>query len=308
MAKVLFAARQDRWKVWELPLRKAFDALDLRVDLVTAAKPETVHHIIYAPNSDVQDFTPYTNLKLVQNLWAGVEDVIGNATLKAPLCRMVDPGMTQGMSEWVTGHVMRRHLGLDTDILGQNGVWRKRVLPLAQDRTIGMIGLGVLGTSAARMLANIGFNVFGWSRSAKNIAGITCFHGVEGFQSVLRSADILVLLIPSASTSANILNAESLALLPKGAEIINPGRGTLIDDDALLAALESGQIRHATLDVFRVEPLPPDHPYWHHPNVTVTPHIASETRPETAAHVVAENIRRAEMKEPLLHLVDRMDK
>jgi glyoxylate/hydroxypyruvate reductase A len=115
----------------------------------------------------------------------------------------------------------------------------------------------------------------------------------------------VVLLLPNTPETENVMDARTLALLAPGAVLINPGRGTLIDDGALLAALDSGPIGHATLDVFRQEPLPPEHPFWAHPKVTVTPHIASETRPETAAEVIAENVRRGEAGEPFLHLVDR---
>lgn len=309
MITALFSAKPKRWLEWEDPLKRAFSEIGLDVALVTDAAPEVVDYVIYAPNSGLSDFTPFSRLKLVQNLWAGVEDVIGNPTLTAPLARMVDPGMTQGMVEWVTGHVMRHHLGMDAHIHGQDGVWREGIVPpLAADRTVGIAGLGVLGNACAQMLAQIGFNVVGWSRSEKQINGVTCFEGKAGLAEMLSRTEILVLLIPSSSTSANLLDATRLAQLPTGAVIINPGRGPLIEDEALLAALDSGQTSHATLDVFRVEPLPEEHPYWAHPNVTVTPHIASETRAESAARVVAENIRRAEAGEPILHLVDREDR
>lgn len=308
MVKVLFAASEANWHAYEAPLRRAFAQAQMRVDLVTQAAPETVDYIVYAPNSTVQDFRPYTRLKAVLNLWAGVEGVIGNQTLTAPLCRMVDGGLTQGMVEWVCGHVLRHHLGIDSYILGQNGNWAPNVPPLAQDRRVGMLGLGVLGGACAEALARLGFEVLGWSRSAKSIPGVACHHGPEGLERVLSACEILVLLMPAASTSDGFLNAQRLARLPKGAVILNPGRGVLIDDAALLGALDSGQIGHATLDVFRVEPLPADHPYWAHPSVTVTPHIASETRPESASRVVVENIRRNEAGLPLLHLVDRSDR
>jgi glyoxylate/hydroxypyruvate reductase A len=155
------------------------------------------------------------------------------------------------------------------------------------------------------MLAHLGFPVTGWSRSPKQIDGLRCLSGEDGLRAALQEADILVLLLPLTPETENLLNADRLALLPPGAVILNPGRGPLIDDDALLAALDRGHLGHATLDVFRTEPLPPEHPFWAHPRVTVTPHIASETRPETAAEVIAENIRRGEAGQPLLHLVDR---
>jgi len=122
---------------------------------------------------------------------------------------------------------------------------------------------------------------------------------------VLKTAEILILLVPLTDETENLLDAGRLALLPKGAVILNPGRGPLIDDDALLAAIRTGQISQATLDVFRIEPLPVDHPFWAEPRITVTPHIASATRPESASDTIAENIRRGEAGEPFVHLVDR---
>ncbi len=305
MTNVLFAAKPDSWEAYEPHLKAAFEAVGITADLRTEFAAEEVDYIVYAPNSVVQDFTPFSRLKAVLNLWAGVENVVGNTTLTAPLARMVDPGMTQGMMEWVVGHVMRHHLGMDRNILGQNGSWEPHVPPLAQNRRVTVLGLGELGSACATSLSQLGFDVAGWSRRPKEVAGVTCLSGDDGLEKALSRAEILVLLLPKTPATENLLNAARLAQMPKGAMIVNPGRGQLIDDDALLAALNSGQIGHATLDVFRVEPLPVDHPYWAHPNVTVTPHIASETRKETASQVVAENIRRGEAGEPFLHLVDR---
>ncbi len=135
------------------------------------SRPRSVDYIVYAPSSAVQDFTPYTRLKAVLNLWAGVEDVVGNATLTVPLARMVDHGLTQGMVEWVTGHVLRHHLGIDAHLAGQDGVWRKTVPPLAQDRGVVVLGLGELGLACGAGLAGLGFDVTGWSRSPKTEDG-----------------------------------------------------------------------------------------------------------------------------------------
>jgi glyoxylate/hydroxypyruvate reductase A len=302
---VLFAAPSDHWRTYETPLRRAFAEAGVDADLTTSAAPEEVDYIVYAPNSEVQDFTPYTRAKAVLNLWAGVENIARNPTLTIPLARMVDHGLTQGMVEWVTGHVLRHHLGMDRHILNQDGVWRAEAPPLASQRRVTMLGLGALGTACAQMLAHLGFPVTGWSRRAKDISGLTCLSGEDGLQEALYAADILVLLLPLTQQTENLLDARTLALLPEGAMIVNPGRGPLIDEEALIAALDRGHVAHATLDVFREEPLPPEHPFWAHPRVTVTPHIASETRPETASQVIAENIRRGEAGAPFLHLVDR---
>ena len=303
---VLFAAHETRWAQYEDPLRSALDAVGVDYTLGMDMPPEEVDYIVYAPNSPVQDFTPYTRLKAVLNLWAGVEDAVGNPTLKVPYARMVDEeGLTQGMVEWVTGHTLRHHLGMDAHIVNPDHIWDAAAPPVASDRPVGILGLGELGSACARALGRLGFPVSGWSRTPKQLDGVACHSGEDGLHTVLKQSQILILLLPSTAATENTLNAETLAMLPKGAFIINPGRGPLIDDDALLAALDSGHIAHATLDVFRTEPLPQDHPFWAHPNVTVTPHIASETRPPSAARAIAENIRRGEAGEPFLHLVDR---
>jgi glyoxylate/hydroxypyruvate reductase A len=230
---------------------------------------------------------------------------VDNPTLTQPLCRLVDPGLTRGMVEWVTGHVLRHHLGMDRHIVNPDRVWNPACPPLARERPVAMLGLGELGAACGKALAGLGFPVMGWSRRPRAVPGIDCHHGAEGLRHVLGRAQIVVTLLPSTPETADTLNAETLSWLPRGACVINPGRGALIDDAALLAALDSGQVAHATLDVFRVEPLPMDHTYWAHPRVTVTPHIAAETRAETAARLVAENMRRLVAGEPLLHRVDR---
>lgn len=305
--KVLFAAGESRWPAYEAPLRAALAEAGLEVDLVREAVPETVDAMIYAPGGETpDDFTPYTRCHAVLSLWAGVEKIVGNQTLTQPLCRMVDPGLTEGMVEYVTGHALRYHLGLDR-VLATQDRWEPVVPPLARERPVAMLGLGALGAACAGALAGLGFPVLGWSRTPKDLPGIACHHGRDGLKTVLSRAQIVVTLLPATPGTENTLNAETLGWLPKGAAIINPGRGPLIDDEALLAALETGQVGAATLDVFRVEPLPLDHPYWAHPLVTVTPHIAAETRAVTAARVVVENLRRLSTGEPLLHLVDRAE-
>ncbi|MEO1641067.1 MAG: glyoxylate/hydroxypyruvate reductase A [Pseudomonadota bacterium] len=306
MLNILFSAQPARWAEYEAPLKAAFAEAGLAANLATDHAPEVVDYIIFAPNGPVSDFTPYTRTKAVMGLWAGVETVVDNPTLTQPLCRLVDDSLTHGMVEWVTGHTLRHHLGMDTHIHGQDGVWRDDSFPpVAKNRPVTILGIGALGAACGQAIAALGFPVTGWSRAAKDIAGIRCLHGDAGLTEALTGAQIVILLLPQTPATENILNAERLALLAPGAFIINPGRGPLIDDDALIAALDSGQVAHATLDVFRTEPLPKDHPFWAHLQVTVTPHIASTTRPETAAEVIAHNIAGNERGEPLKFLVDR---
>lgn len=304
--RLLFSAPPEDWPAWRPHLERELRARGLAVEVLDRADPATVDYVAYGPGGGLRDFSPFTRLKAVLSLWAGVETIVGNPTIRVPLCRMVDPGLREGMVEWVTGHALRHHLGIDAHVLGQDGVWRNDVAPpLARDRRVSVLGLGELGSACAAALAGLGFDVMGWSRTPKPDAPVATMAGPEGFEAALRRAEILVLLLPATPATENLLDARALALPPKGAVVINPGRGTLIDDAALLSALDEGRLGHATLDVFREEPLPPAHPFWAHPRVTVTPHVASATRPETAAGAVAENVRRGEAGEAFLHLVDR---
>lgn len=305
MTLILFAAGARRWPLYRDHLTAALAEAGVTARLVTEAPdPDAVDYIVFAPGGDVADFTPYRNARAVLGLWAGVERIVGNPTLTQPLCRMVDPALTEGMVEWVTGHVLRHHLDLDRWIRGEPG-WHQVAPPLARERSVAMLGLGELGAAAARALAGLNFRVLGWSRTEKRLDGIESHHGEAGLEHVLRRAGIVVTLLPATAETENLLDACRLGWLPRGAVVLNPGRGTLIDDAALIAALDAGHLAHATLDVFRTEPLPDDHPFRSHPKVTVTPHIAAETRPASASRVIAENIRRGEAGLPFLHLVDR---
>ncbi|MCV2446407.1 2-hydroxyacid dehydrogenase [Paracoccus sp. DMF] len=302
--KVLFAAPARLWDAWAPTLRAACPEMALCRD----GDPGGFDALIYAPGypegGAALDFSPFTRARVVQSLWAGVERIVTNPTLTQPLCRMVDPGLAQGMAEYCTGWALRAHLGMDR--YAQDGVWRNAVTPpLASARQVTVLGMGELGRAAAAALAGLGFRVTGWSHSGRAVPGIEVLAGPD-LPRALARAEILICLLPDTPQTRDLLDAERLALLPAGAAIINAGRGTLIDETALLAALDSGHIAHAVLDVFRQEPLPPDHPFWRHPGVTVTPHVSAETRPESAAAVAAENLRRAMRGAPLLYRVDPM--
>lgn len=307
MTLILMSVAETEAAAYAPAIAQSCAALGLDIRFADAATdPASIDIVVYTPAGPVTDFAPYTGLRAVLSLWAGVERVVGNPTLTAPLCRMVDPGLTQGMVEYVVGHVLRHHLGVDAILAAQDGLWRgDSSPPLARQRVVAMLGLGALGSACARALAALNFNVTGWSRRPATIPGVTCRSGPEGLGEVLASADIVVTLLPDTAGTHNLLDAPRLARMKPGAVLINPGRGTLIDDAALLEALDSGHLAHATLDVFRTEPLPPDHAFWGHPRVTVTPHIAATTRPETSAPVIADNIARAMSGRDLLHRVDR---
>lgn len=304
---VLFSARAVLWDDYQPILADLFAKAGLDMNLILhTGHPNDVDYIIYAPSGPVQDFTPFKNVKLIQSLWAGVDIALRNKTLTQPLARMVDPGMRQGMADYVLGHVMRYHLGMAAQEAAKPGEWLEDIAPpLAKSRTVGFLGIGELGMYCAHAVARQGFNVVGWSRTLKSDDVVKCSAGADGLRDVLAQSDILVLLLPDTADTTNLIDVKTIAQMKDGAAIINPGRGPLIDDAALLQSLDSGKLSGATLDVFRVEPLPADNPYWTHPKVLVTPHIASETHIETAAAVAVDNIACGETGKPFLHLVDR---
>jgi len=304
--KVHFAAGAHLWPRYREPLAEALREIGIEAEIDDRCdEPAEIDYVILANGGTVSDFSGYGRARAALNLWAGVEKIAPNPTLTMPLCRMVDEGLEKGMIEWVCGHVLRHHLGMDAHITAPAPHWNQHTPPLAQERKVTVLGLGELGRACAGMLATLGFDVTGWSRRPRDVPGIRCLSGADGLVEALRTAEILVTLLPLTDDTRDLLDADRLALLPPGAVVINPGRGALIDDQALLAALDAGLLAHATLDVFRIEPLPADHPFWAHPRVTVTPHVAAETRAPTASRVIAENIRRGEAGEPFLYLVDR---
>ena len=300
--KVLFAAPD--WQRWHGPLMDVCPEMELCRD----GDPASFDALIYAPGYPASgatlDFTPFTRARMVQSLWAGVERIVTNRTLTQPLCRMVDPGLAQGMAEYCAGWTLRAHLGMDN--FAQDGSWRAGAQPpLAPERRVTVLGMGEMGRAAAAALRSLGFRVTGWSASGRAVDGFEVL-GASDLHRALEQAEILICLLPDTPATRGLLNADRLAFLPKGATIINAGRGTLIVEDDLISGLDQGRPRHAVLDVFLHEPLPPEHPFWSHPGVTVTPHVAAATRPATASVLVADNLRRAMAGKPLLHLVDQI--
>lgn len=247
------------------------------------------------------------NLKLIVCLGAGVDALLADPTLPAgiPIVRLVDPYMTDAMAEYVTFQVLRLHRQ-DLDYLAQQRAcrWEEREQPNAGERRVGILGFGALGQAAGRKLKAIGFDVAGWSRSAKTVSGFATFAGEAGFAPFLARSDILVCLLPLTAETEGILRAATFERLPRAAGIVNAGRGGHLVEAELIAALDSGQLSGAVLDVFREEPLPADHPFWTHPRIIVTPHVAAETNPPTAASLIRDEIRRFEAGQPLAHPVN----
>jgi glyoxylate/hydroxypyruvate reductase len=302
---ILFLSPSDDPAEWLPELQRQLPDREVRVWPDIGDPDDIDYALIWRPPAGVLKRLP--NLKVMLSLGAGVDGVLNDPELPdLPLVRMVEPGLTEGMTEFVVLQVLHWHRQMEAYRVQQRDrVWRQLPQKLARERRVGFLGLGVLGADAARVLKELRFDVAGWSRSTRDLAGITCFHGASGLSAFLARTEILVCLLPLTDETAAILNWETLAALPKGACVVNVARGGHVDEAEMLAALDSGHIAGASLDVFTEEPLPPDHPFWTHEKVIVTPHVAAVTHARTSVVHIAEQIRRFEAGLPLENLVDR---
>ena len=263
----------------------------MRMDAVT--DPASVRYaVVWRPRTG--DLAQFPNLKAVVSIGAGIDHVLADEKLPAdvPIIRTVGDDLTQRMREYVALHVLRHHRDMPRQLQAQRDHdWHSIVVPVAPNRVVGVMGLGNLGAAAARTLADLGFATRGWSRSPKTIDGVEAFSGAEGFDAFLSGCEILVNLLPLTDETRGVMNAELFGKLAEGACVINCARGPHLVDDDLLAALDAGQIKQATLDVFHTEPLPEDHVFWDHPAVTVTPHIASRIDAGTGGRIISANLK-----------------
>lgn len=247
-----------------------------------------------------------TRLKGIVNLGAGVDALLSNPGLPAgvPIVKLRDAGMAELIGDYVRYGVL--HFQRDFDRYARQQArreWHEHAVTVKADWAVGVLGLGAIGAKVAQMVANDGFAVHGWSRSPKSLVGITCHHGDDGLAELLGRVSTLVLLLPDTRATRHVINAETLSALPPGASLINPGRGTLIDEAALLDALghgdEEGRLRGAILDAFPLEPLPGDSPLWAHPRIWITPHMAGPTPLKAALDQVADALRAFEAGDAL---------
>jgi len=249
----------------------------------------------------------FPNLEVLFSSGAGVDQFdFASLPPELPVVRMVEPGIINGMVEYVSWAVLALHRDmLHYQRQQRSALWKAAPVRPASQCRVGVLGLGSLGQAALARLRGFGFDCAGWSRSRHSLDGVRCFAGTEELPSFLARTQILVCLLPLTDETRGVLSAALFAQLAHGAQLVHVGRGPHLVHDDLLAALASGQIADAILDVTDPEPLPPGHPFWQHPNIWLTPHIASMTQPETAAQVVLDNLRRHRDGEPLLGLVDR---
>jgi glyoxylate/hydroxypyruvate reductase A len=253
------------------------------------------------------DLSVFPNLEAVFSVGAGVDQFdLACIPAHVALARMVEPGIVGGMVEYVTLAVLSIHREWLTYRDQQRAsAWQALRVQPAASRRVGVLGLGVLARAVLGQLRGLGFDCAGWSRSAHTIEGVECYAGSDGLADFLARTDILVCLLPLTVDTRGILGRDLFAGLPRGAALINCGRGPHLDQDALLEALASGQLSQAILDVCEPEPLPAGHPFWQHPQIMLTPHIASMTQPATAVAVILDNIARHRAGQPLSGLVER---
>lgn len=249
----------------------------------------------------------YPNLKAILSTWAGVDRLMADGMVprNVPLGRLVDGSLRADMTlfalHWVLHFHREIHLYRE---LQAEARWQPLPYRETAERGVGIMGLGALGADAAEKLAGLGFAVAGWDAVAKDVAGVTSFVGANRLHDFLERTEILVSLLPLTPETEGILNKETLAALPRGACLVSCARGAHIVDEHLIAALDDGRIGAAALDAFRQEPLPADHPFWGHPRIFLTPHVAAKTNPRTAAQEIAEDVRRVLAGQPPRYPVD----
>ena len=259
----------------------------------------------WEPPADIRAMFP--NLELLFSSGAGVDQFdLAALPPDLPVLRMVEPGIIHGMVEYVSWAVLALHRDmLQYQRQQRHALWQPAPVRPAAKRRVGVLGLGSLGQAALEALRGFGFDCAGWSRSRHAVEGVQCFAGRDELAAFLARTDILVCLLPLTAETRGLLDAALFAQLPRGASLVHVGRGPQLVHDDLLDALASGQLANAVLDVTDPEPLPSAHPFWQHPNIWLTPHIASMTQPDTAALAVLENLRRHRAGEALVGLVDR---
>lgn len=290
---LLLVTSADRVRIWRDALHAVKPDLTIRTWSELQSPDEIEFVLCWQPENG--SLGRLSHLRAVFSIGAGVDHILKDTSLPAhiPVVRMLDPSLDNAITQYILLAVLRQHRRIDAyRELQSRGIWKKLGISNLCLPKIGILGLGRLGMRAARLLTELGYPVSGWSRSTKHVEGVTSYCGLEGLAPMLAQSDILVSILPSTQATKGLLNTALFAQLPRGAHVINVGRGEHLVEDDLLAALDTGQISGATLDVFSVEPLPVGHSFWGHPRIIITPHIGGDTIPETAAEFVVGNIEK----------------
>ena len=302
---IAYISRDTDGQLWKKALEAALGPVDFRTLDNLGDKAGIGVVLAWKPPAGL--IASFPNVKLIVSLGMGVDHLLADDKLPegVPITRIMDDGLVGQMSEYALYWALRHHRDIDKYAASQRAkIWKVEDFVDTVHRRIGILGLGTIGQDTAKKFAALGFPTAGWSRTKKSLPGIETFHGPDGLARVLAQSDILVNVLPLTRDTRGLLDAKFFAALPKGAYLINMARGGHVVDEALLAALDSGHLSGAVLDVFNQEPLPPEHRYWTHPRVQVTPHVAGATNPRTASPGVIENIRNIRAGKPLINTVD----
>jgi glyoxylate/hydroxypyruvate reductase A len=303
MAIQIISKRIDN-EVWLKLIKKALPDEDIYLYPDEGDRLEVTYALAWKPPKGI--FMRYPNLKAIASMGAGVDHILNDDQFPKdlPVTRVTDEFLTKDMGEYVLAmalNYLRNYNALRT--AQTNHEWKHGLYRRLSDVTVGIMGLGVLGEYTATLLSDFGGNVIGWSRSAKDLKGIGCYHGQDQFEEFLSNSGILVCLLPLTKETSGILNKQTFSMLPRGAYIINVARGQHLVDEDLLEMIASGHLSGAALDVFHQEPLPADHPLWSNEKITITPHVASFTKPASVIPQLIENYRRLSSGEPLVNVV-----
>ncbi len=300
--KIAFCCTGTRPEPWLAGLAAALPQADVQV--WEPAAPPADYAVVWAPPQQFIDEQP--SLRALLNIGAGV-DALLRLQLPAGLAvvRLEDAGMAVQMAEYVCHALIRhfREFGA-YEACAREGQWAFRKPRLRSDFPVGIMGLGALGERVARAVAQFDFPVNGWSRSPRTVQGVRTFHGAQGLHDFLAASRVLVNLLPLTPETEGILNRDTLGALQPGGYLVNVARGAHLVEADLLALLDGGPLAGATLDVFRTEPLPPQHPFWRHPRITVTPHTSARTLREESIAQIARKIGQLHRGEPVSGVVD----
>ena len=302
--KILLQPPRGEVEPWRAALASALP--DASIGVWPDAPPEPDYALVWRPPAEL--FARVRPAKAIFNLGAGVDVLLAAPMLPGdvPVIRLEDAGMAAQMAEYVTLAVLRVYREADAYAAQQRaGCWQPRPGIAKSGFGVGILGFGVLGHAVASVLAPFGFPLRAWSLRRKLSPPVESFAGRAELRPFLASSRVLVCLLPSTPDTRGLLGGAVLEALPRGAHLVNVARGDIVVDEDLVASLDRGHLAGATLDVFRDEPLPPGHPFWHHPRITLTPHTSAVTRVEDSVAQVAGKIRRLERGEPVTGIVDR---